>query len=925
MSLKSMYSLDITLKEFVSQIPSCLQEDSLEKILDAAQSGHSETIAILNSQQSPLGIVKCHSLLSLLTKYCHNRVTASISYDRPSDRETVSPPVKELKALIQPVTTLSSQTTIREFIPYFKKAPPSSHKNHTYLIINSQGQLLGLLDTAKLLKHLLFSSQTEVQTPLIPLSIDRHVVSFLEAIALPLKLQTANGRILYQNSCWRKSIGETLLDSKPIAQWWLKQQETSKVTESVDSSQSESHYHCLKGNYHLTPSFNLASSPEVDSQLTRNWNYSHYLSTHRDDSDRQEPNLDSIQPFPTAESNHWHDLQIPLNFAPNTSLETNSSRGVQGEGGVSPSPSHWLVLTIPSSETQLDFHNSKDAELIELNRLKDELLANISHELKSPLTGIVGLSSLLKEEKLGELNQRQLRYAKLIYHSGRKLIAIVSDLLDLTSLATGKLKLNLELIELRSLCQEVYQQVLTKLEALAPANPETLYLNRTFELTIEPGLEIALADRLRLRQILSHLLTNSLKFTRPHGKVGIKINSCANWIAITVWDDGMGIPELKQRLLLQPLLDEVPADYSLQGLNTLESEDSPYPQQQKAGLGTIIAQQLAKAHGGDISFISRVGKGSEFTLLLPSQPVRSDRPLNLDNVASDEKTNSLVLVVETKSSQIENATSWLRDLGYYPIVARTGTEALQKARQLKPSYILLNPTLPLLSGKYVLKLLKSDPRTSNISLFVMTTQENVASDRNLYQQADGFIDTPLNKIDLASILPAVNKQAVNQIRNLTKSEKLCSQTAKALTILCLYPEPEFTHESTVNNISNSSFNLKDWAERDWTNHHNEIDSTENYHHRIIEADGLEQAHMLAKIWQLDTIVLDGSGLKEPLNYLRSLQESEELAALPLVTLDAATTEAANKIKGLAVYPCLVPAESRSTIDLMQVIQIAANN
>ncbi len=95
-----MYSLDITLKEFVSQIPSCLQGDSLEKILDAAQSGHSETIAILNLQQFPVGIVNCHSLLCLLTKYCHNRVTASMSHLRLEGGEKVAPAAKELEALI---------------------------------------------------------------------------------------------------------------------------------------------------------------------------------------------------------------------------------------------------------------------------------------------------------------------------------------------------------------------------------------------------------------------------------------------------------------------------------------------------------------------------------------------------------------------------------------------------------------------------------------------------------------------------------------------------------------------------------------------------------------------------------------------------------------------------------------------------------
>ena len=119
--------------------------------------------------------------------------------------------------------------------------------------------------------------------------------------------------------------------------------------------------------------------------------------------------------------------------------------------------------------------------------------------------------------------------------------------------------------------------------------------------------------------------------------------------------------------------------------------------------------------------------------------------------------------------------------------------------------------------------------------------------------------------------------------------------------------------------SGLNFNLKSWAEQDWSTTNEQQLS---YQHRIIEADGLEQAHTLARIWQLDVIVLDGYKIVNPSQYLRSLQESEYLSALPLITLDTRTTEAANQIDGLNVYPCLLPAECRSVRDLMQVIQIA---
>lgn len=137
-------------------------------------------------------------------------------------------------------------------------------------------------------------------------------------------------------------------------------------------------------------------------------------------------------------------------------------------------------------------------------------------------------------------------------------------------------------------------------------------------------------------------------------------------------------------------------------------------------------------------------------------------------------------------------------------------------------------------------------------------------------------------------------------------------TTKNLTILYLSFEPEAIDLQASPNYS-MSFDLKRWLDSE-----QQVGSQ----HRIIEADSLEQAHTLARIWELDVVILDGDRIIEPIAYLRSLQESEYLAALPLITLDAKTTEAANQIERLNVYPCLLPAEHRSIEDLMQVIQIA---
>ena len=176
----------------------------------------------------------------------------------------------------------------------------------------------------------------------------------------------------------------------------------------------------------------------------------------------------------------------------------------------------------------------------------------------------------------------------------------------------------------------------------------------------------------------------------------------------------------------------------------------------------------------------------------------------------------------------------------------------------------------------------------------------------------------INNCSFTLLLPNALPQSDLSYLKLDSTTVKRDRPATNLTILCLYPEPEAI-DTSIGNNSGLNFNLKKWAEQDWSN--NECEGP-NYRYRIIEADGLEQAHTLARIWQLDAVVLDGYQISNPQLYLQSLQESGYLSALPIIALDAQTTAAANQIEGLNVYPCLLPAECRSIKDLIQVIQIA---
>ncbi|MCA2708518.1 MAG: response regulator [Microcystis sp. M015S2] len=545
----------------------------------------------------------------------------------------------------------------------------------------------------------------------------------------------------------------------------------------------------------------------------------------------------------------WRLLSVPLNLTDNYPL-------IEKASGL------WLLLATDITEQQQYCQELavKNADLVHLNRLKDEFLACVSHEFKSPLTAVIGLSSLLREQKIGELNPRQSKYADLIYRSGRQLMALVNDLLDLTRLETGQLQLTLSRVKIDRLCQRVYDIIVDKY-------PQRLDLPSSYRLDIESGLDYVLADEARLQQMLVHLLDNAVKFTIDGGNLGIKVNRWENWLAFTVWDTGIGIPEESQHLIFQKF----------------QQLESPFTRQfEGAGLSLVLSQKLARCHGGDLSFVSKAQEGSEFTLLLPVHPQGAEQ--------ESATPQRLVLVVEANPQVIEQFVDRLSELGLKTIIARSGTEAIEKARQLKPRCVFLNPNLPLLSGWDVLTLLKSHPQTKDIKVIVTAAD----SDRNRSQQqgADSFL------------VPPITSAALQACLNLTVSPVPSRKRRTAPTLLRLHGHyaPNFSDLSSFSWIWNNQL------------------VRENY--RFIEADSCEQAELLATVWEVDAILIDSSIAEDLYSYLQTLSESETLANLPLVTLDVAVTEVANQIPGLVVFPCLAPPTENRIEQLLKVIETA---
>ena len=227
------------------------------------------------------------------------------------------------------------------------------------------------------------------------------------------------------------------------------------------------------------------------------------------------------------------------------------------------------------------------------NRAKSEFLSIISHELRTPLTGILGFSGVLQEEIFGSLNTKQKKYVDCINSSGKHLLELINDLLDFTKIEAGKEELNLENVGL----DEVGQACLSLFEERC--------LQRGLQLSMakDPDVSTCIADRRRLKQILVNLLSNAVKFT-DSGSITLKIEKTTDEIQFSVIDTGIGIALTDQESIFNPF-------YQVDsGLNR---------KYEGTGLGLALSRKLAQLHKGDISLESELGRGSCFTLHLPSE------------------------------------------------------------------------------------------------------------------------------------------------------------------------------------------------------------------------------------------------------------------------------------------------------------------
>ena len=371
-------------------------------------------------------------------------------------------------------------------------------------------------------------------------------------------------------------------------------------------------------------------------------------------------------------------------------------------------------------------------EAEEANLAKSEFLANMSHELRTPLNSIIGFAEVLRDGICGELNENQVECVLDIHESGKHLLRMINDILDLSKVEAGKMELQSEEFSVDIAINDV-QSIIRDM-----AHKKRLNL----QIVVEEDLPDVYADLVKFKQIMYNLLSNALKFTPERGSITINANFNGDEFLVSVTDTGIGIEPKEQ----EAIFDEFK-----------QLDSSRARQYEGTGLGLALTKRLVELHGGRIWVESEgLNKGSKFSFTLPVRIPDVEVPQNiLDKLPStvlpsDDSTEKTILVVEDNVQAAQLLCIYLTEAGYNTVVATDGDKAVNMARELKPFAITLDIMLPKKDGWQVMQELKSFQDTRDIPVIIISVIDNQSFGCSM--GAVGYLVKPIDKSQLTCTL-----------------------------------------------------------------------------------------------------------------------------------------------------------------------------
>ncbi|MBB5711051.1 HAMP domain-containing protein [Sphingomonas xinjiangensis] len=428
----------------------------------------------------------------------------------------------------------------------------------------------------------------------------------------------------------------------------------------------------------------------------------------------------------------------------------------------------------------------KAEQLALTSKYKSEFLANMSHELRTPLNSLLILSKLLSDNPQGNLNDKQVEFARTINGAGSDLLNLINDILDLSKIESGTVSIELGEMPMASLKQHM-ERTFRQLAADK---------NLDFDVRFDAGLPGSIrTDEKRLQQVVLNLLSNAFKFTSD-GSVTLSVQTVASgWstnhpllrnadqaIAIAVTDTGIGIPQDKQKLIFEAFQ---------------QADGTTSRKYGGTGLGLSISREIARLLGGELQVRSKPGEGSTFTLFVPLQAVAPASVTQIGTTARYDNSGAMVptalpaafelsddrdalqgdpfvLIVEDDPTFASILLDIARAAGLKGIVSTAGAGTLALVRKLQPHAITLDLGLSDIDGFVLLDLLKHDPQTRHLPIHVISGADKVAKALDL--GADGVTEKPADK----DVLAAVFRDLAEQARTAPKLVQLVPEQAEAL-------------------------------------------------------------------------------------------------------------------------------------------------
>ncbi|MEQ9669686.1 PAS domain S-box protein [Coleofasciculus sp. G2-EDA-02] len=385
------------------------------------------------------------------------------------------------------------------------------------------------------------------------------------------------------------------------------------------------------------------------------------------------------------------------------------------------------------AEKQLRESNERislaNAELARATRLKDEFLASMSHELRTPLNAILGLAEALQEEVYGELTAKQRKSLVTIEQSGKHLLDLINDILDLSKIESGKMSFSLNPVSVDYLCTSS----LTFIKQQAQQKNIKLHYQIA---SVVSEIEV---DERRLRQVLVNLLSNGVKFTPYSGEVSLQVTADPDneQLQFSVTDTGIGIAPENLNKLFKPFV-QLDSSLSRRYAGT--------------GLGLALVRRIVELQGGSITLESEVGKGSCFTVTLPWKHTKlKGQTLRETKLVSKELPPiHNALVVEDSDASANHIARYLRELGVTVLIHPQGEGTIDAVHKFKPDVIILDILLPDISGWEVLLQLKGNPATASIPVVVVSVVDDPT--KALELGASDYLLKPVSRPQLQSVL-----------------------------------------------------------------------------------------------------------------------------------------------------------------------------